>query len=438
MPANGESNFGAISADGSKVAFVSAATDLVSGDNNAKSDVFTYDVATNQVERVSVSTAEAQANGNSTDPFISGNGRYVGFSSQANNIAGLRRSLATNYTLFIRDTAAGTTERPMPDYPGTWPQGSGFEDHIGTVRGGSITSDGRHVAFESTATEFVPSDSPASDVFVLDRERDSYTVVSRTPAGAISGDSTQPQIAADGSAVVFISTGKLAGTPIGAPQVYARPLTADPVGADEDGDGVGNMDDNCPLASNAGQADFDADSRGDVCDFEDDSDGLVDPLENGGGAGIENQGSDPLDTDSDDDGLNDSADDYPTDASKGLGTEHQQLNNPKFETDEASGEPLTGAFGLLDWKADTKKFDARLQGRGVPGQTYTLIVFRRARYIHEQTVCSSKADSTGAFGCTKTLPLNFFTHAAILRGSTEIDRDYLENERAPLTGRGSD
>ncbi len=45
---------------------------------------------------------------------------------------------------------------------------------------------------------------------------------------------------------------------------------------DEDGDGVPDRRDNCPLIPNAGQADFDGDGDGDACDPDDDNDGVPD------------------------------------------------------------------------------------------------------------------------------------------------------------------
>lgn len=65
---------------------------------------------------------------------------------------------------------------------------------------------------------------------------------------------------------------------------------------DSDGDGIADVDDNCPGVFNPDQADFDGDGLGDACDDDDDNDGLSDAFE----VFI---GTDPLDPDTDNDGL---------------------------------------------------------------------------------------------------------------------------------------
>lgn len=49
---------------------------------------------------------------------------------------------------------------------------------------------------------------------------------------------------------------------------------------DDDNDGVLDVDDNCPLTSNADQLDTDGDGMGDVCDEDDDNDGVLDVNDN--------------------------------------------------------------------------------------------------------------------------------------------------------------
>ena len=69
---------------------------------------------------------------------------------------------------------------------------------------------------------------------------------------------------------------------------------------DADGDGISDPSDNCPAIANPLQENFDADAEGDVCDNDDDNDGLDDLLE-------PNFGADPFNPDTDADTLTDGA-----------------------------------------------------------------------------------------------------------------------------------
>jgi Tol biopolymer transport system component len=90
-----------ISADGRYVVFVSAATNLVSGDTNGVDDVFVHDRDTGETTRVSVACDEAQGNSVSWAPSISADGQFVAFESEASNLV----SGDTNKTwdVFVHD-----------------------------------------------------------------------------------------------------------------------------------------------------------------------------------------------------------------------------------------------------------------------------------------------------------------------------------------------
>jgi Ca2+-binding RTX toxin-like protein len=106
---NGASFSPSISADGRYVAFYSLANNLVSGDTNNTGDIFVYDTVANTTRRVSVGDNGIQGNGDSGSPSISADGRYVAFLSDASNLV----SGDTNGTsdTFVYDTVANTTRR---------------------------------------------------------------------------------------------------------------------------------------------------------------------------------------------------------------------------------------------------------------------------------------------------------------------------------------
>ena len=106
---NGISMDSAISGNGRYVAFTSNATNLVAGDFNAAKDVFMRDLQSGTTALVSMTTnAAGSGNADSTSPMISVDGRYVLFHSKASNLAsGIP---ATNYdNVFVRDLQTGRT-----------------------------------------------------------------------------------------------------------------------------------------------------------------------------------------------------------------------------------------------------------------------------------------------------------------------------------------
>ncbi|NPV58246.1 MAG: hypothetical protein HPY75_01120 [Actinobacteria bacterium] len=86
--ADANSSAPSINADERYVTFLSAATNLVSGDTNGEQDVFRKDIQTGATVRCSTSSAGTQGNGESDNPSISGDGKYVLFNSLATNLVG--------------------------------------------------------------------------------------------------------------------------------------------------------------------------------------------------------------------------------------------------------------------------------------------------------------------------------------------------------------
>lgn len=77
---NADSKASMVSADGRYVVFSSDATNLVAGDANGKQDVFLRDLESGTTVAVSPVTT---ADGASTEPSISADGRFVAFTSEA-------------------------------------------------------------------------------------------------------------------------------------------------------------------------------------------------------------------------------------------------------------------------------------------------------------------------------------------------------------------
>ena len=84
--ANSDSYQPSISADGRYIAFTSYADNLIEGDHSYYSDIFVYDMNSGMTTRVSVAHDGGDADGNSFAPSISADGRYVAFVSYAHNL----------------------------------------------------------------------------------------------------------------------------------------------------------------------------------------------------------------------------------------------------------------------------------------------------------------------------------------------------------------
>jgi Tol biopolymer transport system component len=215
-PANGPSLNEAISADGRFVAFTSAAGNLVAGDTNGVEDAFLWDRTTGTIERVSVASGGAQANATTWSVDVSGHGRFVVFSSRASNLVAGDTNRVDD--VFLRDRLRGTTTRISLAANG------GQLRHLSSDP--AIAPDGRFVAFVSGASTIDPRDrNGVADVFVYSLiARRAHLVSLASGRDLSNGPSGGPSISRDGRFVAFASeaTNLVAGDTNGAQDVFIR------------------------------------------------------------------------------------------------------------------------------------------------------------------------------------------------------------------------
>jgi hypothetical protein len=160
----------AMSASGRYVAFDSGASDLVGADTNGYYDVFVHDRSTGKTRRVSVRSNGNEGNGGSYENVdISGDGRFVTFSSDATNLVA---GDTNGYTdVFVHDRQSGKTTRVSVRSNGNESNddtGFGAGTYYDTML--RISAGGRYVAFVSNATNLVGGDiNGYMDVFRHDR-----------------------------------------------------------------------------------------------------------------------------------------------------------------------------------------------------------------------------------------------------------------------------
>lgn len=197
--ANHDSFRPAISEDGRFVAFQSVATNLAPPDSNAAQDIFVRDIAGGTTTRVSVSSGLAQGNDGSYAPAISHNGRWVAFSSDANNLVVNDNNNVRDVFLHDRDT--GSTQRLSAFGFVTLTEGNDTSENVDITCFAGCTA-----AFESEATNLVSGDSNnRKDIFRwvaggIDR------ISVDGSGGDADGDSGNPSLSAGGGLVAFDST----------------------------------------------------------------------------------------------------------------------------------------------------------------------------------------------------------------------------------------
>jgi hypothetical protein len=177
---NGDSIIGRVSDDGRMVVFHSNATNLVPGDTNGDYDVFVHDMLTGVTVLADVDSSGKQGNSWAEFATISADGRFVAFMSGSTNL--VPGDTNNNPDVFVHDLLTGATERVDVSSSGT---------QAGSGTFGTISADGRFVAFTSSASNLVPGDTNGhSDVFLHDRQTGLTTRVSvDSNGGQSNGDS---------------------------------------------------------------------------------------------------------------------------------------------------------------------------------------------------------------------------------------------------------
>lgn len=190
-----------ISDDGRYVAFGSAATNLVPGTSSFGGDVFVRDLVAGTTTVVSVSSSGVVGNGISNGPFLSGNGQFVSFSTNARNFDPIDNDF--HFDVYVRDLTNGVTELVSINSLG----------EKGNIGSGAayLSSDASRVCFRSVATNLYWNDVAAWDVFVRDRVEGWTRQVSRASDGTHSNGQTAEfggfHFSADGNTVAFTSEG---------------------------------------------------------------------------------------------------------------------------------------------------------------------------------------------------------------------------------------
>lgn len=285
VASNGASTEAAISADGRYIAFQSAGTNILTGDTNAKIDVFVYDTEFFTMVRC-LNSSDTQGDSDSLLPKLAGAGEYVSFSSDSTNLG----ASSGFSNIFVGSLSKNTIGRltscratlASPGSAGTGANATSIKANVGivpvseTVNGVLTRRRTSAVSYQSTATNLHTGSADANGVADIFQ---APTCSAADAAGDQDGDGTSDcfdqcwedalkveDIDTDSDGVADCEDGCISDPQKTAPGVCGCGV----VDSDSDADGTPDCTDQCPTdpdktspgTCGCGQPDVDSNGNG--------------------------------------------------------------------------------------------------------------------------------------------------------------------------------
>jgi Tol biopolymer transport system component len=186
------------SADGILIAFVSNAGGYGVPDENGKEDIYLKNMIDGSIRRITLAYDGGETDGDSFVMGMTPGGQLLLLASEATNLVPGDTNGVQD--IFLYELATGAIERVSLTHDGGQALG-------GASGSGSMSDDGRFIAFTSAATNLVPGDTNGvQDVFLLDRAVGKVRRLSVGAAGEeADGRSYGTVLSGDGSLVSFVS-----------------------------------------------------------------------------------------------------------------------------------------------------------------------------------------------------------------------------------------
>jgi Tol biopolymer transport system component len=197
--ANGDSESPSLSSDGQILAFDTFASNLVSGDLSlVPNRVVVRDRRSGRLQAPAGPLHETP-NGYSAESVVAGSGIAVAFTSAATNLVAEPDRNGSQTDIYLWQLDNGTITRVSVDSNGVQPS-------IGISYSPTLSSDGKRVAFVSTARLAPEDTNDVPDVYVRDLQCGVTSLV-RAATGTTSSNapSYRPRLSADGRFVAFVS-----------------------------------------------------------------------------------------------------------------------------------------------------------------------------------------------------------------------------------------
>jgi Tol biopolymer transport system component len=185
-----------MSRDGRFVSFYSVSPNLTAHDTNGFDDIFVRNIERKTTHLVSLGNHEQQGKQPSDGSFMSADGRYVAFVSDAGNL--VKGDTNHAFDVFVRDRKSKTTVRASVGQGGAEGNDNSFAS--------GISADGRRVLFFSQSSNWLSGDTDTQDVFVRNIKNESTRWVSVGLGGELANASCYTGgISGSGDSVVFAS-----------------------------------------------------------------------------------------------------------------------------------------------------------------------------------------------------------------------------------------
>lgn len=216
VPGSGASSYPVFSPDGTQIAFASTSNNLAAGGTNTHSQIYVKNLQSGAISVASADTSGNEANNDSFFPMFSPDGSKIAFNSISTNLVPNVPSF--NSEVYVKDLAAGTITLVSADANGVPANGN-------STQLGAFSPDSTKIAFQSASTNLMLGANGANQVFVKDLLTGAITLASSNAAGVIgNSNSSMPTFSPNHLAMAFQSGSGNFGVTNFTSQIFVRPI----------------------------------------------------------------------------------------------------------------------------------------------------------------------------------------------------------------------